>query len=221
MAIAFDAQATSSYLWSPWTGLSYNHTCTWSDRILFVMTANNWATTTTTAVTYNGVSMTSIWSIRNSNNSLVTLWYLIAPATWSNTITTTTSAAANQIAKSVSYTWVQQSSQPDAFTVNWPTTTTSFTQSVTTVANNCWLIAASAWMSWLTITAGANTTIRNVMELSLAWSFILDSNSAQTPAGSKSMNVTSSSQQFTWVMASFSPATASVQTNPTFILNFI
>lgn len=205
MPIAVDATTTSSYLSTPWTTLTYSHTCSWSDRILFVMSVNNGAWTTISSVTYAWVNMTSIGSIVNTNNSRVELWYLINPSTGANNIVITASASCNQISKCVSYTWARQSWVPDAFTVNWPTTTTSFTQSVTTVADNCWLIAACAWMSGLAITAWSNTTIRSAMELSLAWSFIIDSNSAQTPAGSKSMNVTSSSQQFTWVMASFAP----------------
>lgn len=58
MAIAFDATTTSS-LGSAVTSITFSHTCTGSNRILFVCTANNGGANVT-GVTYNGVAMTNI-----------------------------------------------------------------------------------------------------------------------------------------------------------------
>lgn len=60
-------------------------------------------------------------------------------------------------------------------------------------------------MNGSTLTAGSNTTVRSQIEVLLAGLFIVDTNSAQTPAGSKTVTVTSASQQFHGIMASFSP----------------
>lgn len=212
MAIAFDATTTSS-LGSAVTSITFSHTCTGSNRILFVCTANNGGANVT-GVTYNGVAMTNIWgALSNGAPSKSYLWYLIAPATGANNVVVSLSASVSVIAKVVSYTWASQTWQPDSNSSNWPTTTTSFTASTTTVADNSWLIMCGMGRNANAITAGANTTIRSPIEALLAWLFVLDSNSAQTPAGSKSMNVTSASQEFTGIMASFSPSIASTS-NP-------
>lgn len=214
MAIAFDTTTTSS-LWSSVTSITFSHTCSGSDRMLFVATANNTGANIS-GVTYNGVAMTQIWTINNAAPSKMYFWYLIAPATGANNITVTATGTCSIIAKSVSYTGVKQSGQPDATITNWPTTTTSWSQSLTTVANNCWIIMSGMWRNWSTVTAGANTFIRSSIEVLLAWLFLADTNSAQTPAGSKTLNVTSSSQEFTGIMASFSPSATST-TNSSFL----
>lgn len=215
MAIAFDSTTTSS-LWSSVTSITFAHTCTGTNRILFVATANNLGVNVT-GVTYNGVAMTQIGSsLSNGAPSKSYLWYLIAPATGSNNVVVSLSGSASVIAKACSYTWVAQTWQPDSNSSTWPTTTTSFTTSTTTVADNSWLICAGMGRNGSAITAGANTFVRSNIEVLLAWLYVIDSNSAQTPAGSKSMNVTSASQEFTGIMASFSPFVAST-TNSSFL----
>lgn len=214
MAIAFDSTTTSS-LWSSVTSITFAHTCTGSDRMLFVATANNTGANIT-GVTYNGVAMTQISTINNSAPSKMYFWYLIAPASGSNNVVVTASGTCSIIAKSVSYTGVKQSGQPDATVTNWPTTTTSWSQSVTTVADNCWIVMSWMWKNGSTVTAGANTFIRSSIEVLLAWLFLADTNALQTPAWSKTLNVTSASQEFTGIMASFSPSVTST-TNSSFL----
>jgi hypothetical protein len=50
----------------------------------------------------------------------------------------------------------------------------------------------------------------------LAGLFLADTNSPKTPAGTDTMNITSSSQEYTGIMASFSPFVAST-TNSNFL----
>lgn len=214
MAIAFDSTTTSS-LGSAVTSITFAHTCTGSDRILFVATANNGGVNVT-GVTYNGVAMTNIgWALSNNAPSKSYLWYLIAPATGANNVIVSLSWSASVIAKVASYTWVKQSAQPDAFSLWWPTTTTSYSQSVTTIADNSWAIMCWMGRTGSAITAGANTFIRSNIELVLAGLFIIDTNSPKTPAGTDTMNVTSGSQEFTGIMASFSPLVST--TNSSFL----
>ncbi|HNG97320.1 MAG TPA: hypothetical protein PLW93_03545, partial [Candidatus Absconditabacterales bacterium] len=67
-----------------------------------------------------------------------------------------------------------------------------------------------------TLTAGSNTFIRINVELLFTGLFIADSNSAQTPTGSKSLNVTSASQEFNGNMFELKPSVTST-TNSNFL----
>lgn len=221
MAIAFDATTTFTYNATAATSRNYNHTCSGTDRILFVATVNNGSGVTMSSCTYAGVSMTNLGNVVNANNSNITLWWLVNPASWSNSIVFTASASCNLHSKCISYTGAKQSGLPDASSTGWPTTTTSYSQSVTTVADNCWAVMVWCAMSWLAITAWSNTNIRSPIEVSLAWMFMADTNSAKTPAWTDTMTITSSSQAYTWVMVSFAPAVAAPATTPAFFLNFI
>lgn len=144
MAIAFDA--TSNGTAGAGTSLSVNHTCTGSNRILWV---NGQVQNPVGAVTctYNGVSMTSVDSPAidgHANNVQTWLFYLIAPATGTNSIVLTAATSGdNFYISAASYTGAAQSSVPDAHAfVQNTVATTSTTLTVTTVANNCWLVGA-------------------------------------------------------------------------------
>ena len=71
--------------------------------------------------------------------------------------------------------------------------------------------------SGATVTAGANTFVRVSIETLFTGLFIADSNSAQTPVGSKSLNVTSASQEFNGIMFALKPFTASVSNSAFFM----
>lgn len=167
MAIAFDATTTSSRVNATST-LTYSHTCTWSDRAITVYVACNWLQTVTW-VTYGWVSMTQVQSpLTNSNNSRLSAWLLLNPASGANNVVVTTLWNCSIISKCASYTWVNQSWQPDSSSSTWPTTTTSFTTSTTTVADNTWCIMGGMGMSGSTLTAGSNTFVRSQIEVALA-----------------------------------------------------
>lgn len=220
MAISFDASSWPSSSGS-WTTNTFSHTCSWSNRILFVVSSHHNTTpaVTTTWITYAGVSMTHIATYQNANAKF-NLYYLIAPATWANNVVITLSWSDASIWMATSYTWVSQTWQPDASWTWWPTTTTSYSQSVTTIADNCWSIMVWWAYSWAALTAWANTVIRKQPEVSLTGTFIVDSWTAKTPAWSMTLAVTSSNQSFVTIMASFKPAVAST-TNPSFFLQLI
>lgn len=221
MAIAQDATSNSTL--ASWvTTITLAHTCSWSDRILFVSTINNNATpATVTWVTYNGISMTNIGGTLTTTGGAanLSLWYLINPATGTNNIVATKSSAVwGIVIKWVSFTWVNQSSQPDSFSLNWPTTTASFAPTTTTVADNCFTILCGAGSSWFALTAWADTTICNPIEVLLWGLFVARSTTAKTPAWVDTLTVTSTSQLFAWIMASFSPV--STATNSNFFMFF-
>lgn len=180
---------------------SWSHTCTGTNRILFVGTSGN--TSTCTGITYNGVAMTSIGTTSTGSNNAA-LFYLINPASGSNTIQVTYSGSNTFGAHAISYTSAQQFGVPDASNTNSNSGVTSISASVTTVLNNCWLVCAGD-TSASDASAGANTTLRQVTGNASRRTYMGDSNSAQT-IGSHSQNVTCSSGGNTMIVASFAPS---------------
>ena len=88
MAIAFDAASTAKV--ASGTSLSWSHTCTGANRALIVGLTHKNGTTYATAITYNGVSLTKAILQKvggsGSQDCSMELWYLLAPASGSNTI---------------------------------------------------------------------------------------------------------------------------------------
>ncbi len=211
MAIAFDSTTTPAARVNAGTTMTQSHTCSGANRFL---TVNVGHSTTISSVTYGGVAMTQIGTTSTDGvwNSTSTFW-LIAPLTGANNVVITVATSWVIMCHIASYTGARQSGVPDATVTNWPTTTTSWTQTVTTIENDTWLIMCSKWRSWLAITAWANTFIRANIEVLFTGLFIADSNSSQTPAGSKSMNITSASQEYNGTMFSLAPSVTSIKSN--------
>lgn len=199
MAIAFDA-ASESFTNSA-TSLTWSHTCTGSDRILWVSVMASSARNIT-GVTYNGVALTSL--TRSAGTQPMQLWYLIAPATGANNIVVSIDGAASFIYTSAgSYTGVEQSGQPDAQATN-STTASSVTTTLTTIADNCWTILGARGATSGNTDASTNSTERAAGAAGTVQ--LYDSNGAVTPAGSFGMTITTAgSEAITTAMASFSP----------------
>ena len=157
MAIAYDS-ATNAQIQNPGTSLTFSHTCTGTDRILFVYSfARN---DVTTGVTYNGVSMTQTGATITSGTDRFQLWYLINPASGTNSVVITGGASTSLvIGCSQSYTGADQSTQPDAVTTN-VAVSTALTTSLTTITDNAWdILFARAIGNGIT-SAGTGTTQR-------------------------------------------------------------
>lgn len=203
MAIAFDASAKDTVTA---TSLTYAHTCSGSNRILFVGVSYNNVTDITSSVTYNGVGLTKITEVSDGSVGISQLWYLIAPATGANNIVITLSSSKFIKGYSCSYTGAKQSGVPDASDTEFVSNTTA-TTTLTTIADNCWSVLHASVGS--SLSAGAGSTQRE----SVSNAGIFDSNGALTPAGSKSMTVTQSvSSAMRLVMASFAPFVATAPT---------
>lgn len=207
MAIAFDASSTGESVAGA-TSLTFAHTCTGSDRILFVATAvivpNG---VNVSGITYNGVALTKVNESNPQTNIESGLWYLIAPSTGANNIVISaagTNASTIIGGVGMSYTGAQQSGVPDSSAIINTTTTDPFTQSTTTVADNCWVVASAYSNTAVGASTGAtsrNTAIGGPRLMGA------DSNGPKTPAGSYSMSFTNSGGDSSGlVMASFAPA---------------
>jgi hypothetical protein len=208
MAIAFVSK--TAFTFGTGTTISYSQDCTGAN-ILFV------GVTTTTgktisSITYNGVSMTQSGSTSGTAGVINSLYYLVSPATGSNTVSITQSAGGNITSSSICYSGASTTGQPDATSVGGPTSTTSYSQSVTSVADNCFAVLYGDANGGLTLTAGSNTTVRNQPEVAFTGAFLVDSTALKTPAGTFTLAVTSGSQSFAGCMASFKPASAVVYT---------
>lgn len=186
--MTFDAISISAFVASG--GATLAHTCTGSNLRLwaYAYVGNNSAIT----CAYNGTSMTAgpfFAMTGGAAGQYIRSWYLDNPTTGTHNIAWTTTA--NMYGFGASYTGVAQTGTLDSNNTGGTSSATSLTVSTTTVADNCWLTGFAYTSS--AETAGANTTIRGSTVSQL---YIIDSNSAQTPAGSKSMNVTWSPSGF-------------------------
>ncbi len=193
MAIAFDAASTS-------IAMSWSHTCSGADRVLFICFTVPGLGASTFTATYNGVSMTSITGITfgaDGSNGLFA-FYLGNPALGSNTITVTRSGGFNDLAQAcaASYTGANVVGIPDSFATNTGTGAT-VVGTTTTIKDNCWsvLMGGGNNTGTATITVGAGGTNRaNTGTAGDVWaSCIGDTNAAVTPPGSSAITMNRSS----------------------------
>lgn len=198
MAIAFDT--STSYFSNSGTSHSWSHTTSGTDRILWVNVMNS-SGVSISSVTYNGVGMTN--AVNSGASQRNTLFYLVNPASGSNTVTVTLASSSYCYTNSASYTGAEQSGQPDA-TNGQNSSTATLTTSVTTTDDNCWTVLGARQASTGNTSAGTGTTQR---EAHAGYTQFYDSNAAITPAGSTSLQTTQSASGTTGhAMASFSPA---------------
>lgn len=203
--IAFDAstQGTAGST-SPQT---YSHTTSGSDRILFVSIFTQGSVT---GVTYNGVAMTELGTTSYSTPTGVSyLFMLVNPASGANNVVVTHSGSFTA-SVAASYTGAKQTDQPDAAAVTNTTgagTATSLSTTITTVADNSWLVTSTATESGSALTAGAGAFLRQTgSNIAVA---LFDTNGAVTPAGVTSMTVdAASATEICMVTASFAPSVA-------------
>ena len=186
MAIAFDAATNTSLVTS--TVITYNHTCTGTDRILFVgVFARNQLVT---AVTYAGATMTEVGARegpQGGSSDYISLYQIVNPASGTNQVSVTIAASAVLISGSVSYTGAKQSGQPDNSANNNDTAEATTTTTLTTVADNSWLMGMVRAGTDGVTNASTGTTQRVV---GTGHFQMYDGNGLITPAGSASIVTT-------------------------------
>lgn len=185
---------TETYHWY-WVPYTWSHTCSWNNRILFV-NIKDWVPS---SVTYNWVWLTMIASTSVYWVFSHSLWYLINPPTWTYQVSVTVQSTWNWVASAVSYNWVSQTSPITTYNnaSNWAW---AMANTLTSTVDNSWHILW-IWADNVSITAWANTTLRNSN-----WkSAILDWNWPITPAWSNTINVNCSTY-FWYCWAIFKPA---------------
>ena len=194
MAISFDAKGGNFTNTNPITTLTWSHTCTGSNRIIFVTGRASESSDDMTA-TYGGVSMTKVTTTLGAASDRIWLFVLHAPATGANNVVLTKpSFTAGQMdGSSASYTGALQTSTVDSFGNNTANSTTG-TVSTTVVASNCWLVGGIRGNSGGASSDGTGTVTRS-------GAFIADT-SSQTCISDSNGTVGTGSQSLNWNMPS-------------------
>jgi len=133
MAVAFDAVSTALSAGTTITG--WNHTCSGSDRVLYVCVALDGAANFTVTATYNGVSLTEVSEI--TSNRFQVLLRLINPASGTNEIQVAgLPGGVNQVGIAFSVNGTDQTTPNDAISTTNGAGATSVSQNVTTAAGD-------------------------------------------------------------------------------------
>jgi hypothetical protein len=194
MAIAFDATTDGS---SNGGGgnLSFNHTCTGSDRFLVVSFTGDvgGGADDITGVTYNGVSLTLIAKRTDASISRMGYCYgLMSPASGSNSVVISASGSHFLIGGASSYTGVSQTGQPEVTQSFYSDADadSSVTNALTPTSADSWVILSTHGYDFSNgaPTAGAGSTRRNYDPSFGLWG-LFDSNGPK-PASSYSMTWT-------------------------------
>lgn len=166
--IAFDASSFNGG--TSWTTHTLSHTCSWTNRYLFVSCYIANSSNVITWVTYAGQAMSLIRYVSSAlvvGSEGVALYWLINPASWTNTIEVTTSSSTTIIMQNASYTWVSQTSQPASNNSDWYYVSSNWVAPTitTTVDNSCivWVFRSGGNQipnAWTTIRTGINQTLQ-------------------------------------------------------------
>lgn len=201
MAIAFDTSATANVTG---TSLTFSHTCSGDDRILFLWARVADDIRSVSSATYNGVAMTSLGDAIGDTNDHGYFFYLLNPASGANDVVITADASIEINGRSASYNGVSQTGFPDSQTNLGVAVRTTTSVTATSVADNCWHICG--WRnvsSAFTMTAG---TFRHTAD-SMG---VADSNAAISPAGANTISGTHDSGESYAFTVTIAPSSVSV-----------
>ncbi len=161
---------------------------------------------TLTGITYNSVAMTQIGSTQSAGGNNTSFWYLYGQSGTHDIVATKGSGSSNIRIAADSYTGVNQAT-PEANTTGTGPGGTSFSQSVTTIADNAWVVWGVGQNTGSPPTAGSGTTLRIDDAKAVA---IMDFGSAKTPAGSVTLNASTAGSADAWggTIVSIAPAAA-------------
>lgn len=186
--ISFDAAVDGLNNGGTTSSLTWNHTVTGSHPFLQVCLMGDTITgghDDITSITYNGQAMTLAAKYTGANsffNRYTYAYFLVNAPTGTHAISVTSTATHYLLGVSGSYTGTS-GTQPDN-TATFPASgNTTFTTSITTVANNAWVITCDGGN--LTNAPSMGCTLR-VVGAQFNEPSIFDSNAAVSPPGSNS-----------------------------------
>jgi hypothetical protein len=209
MAIAFDSKTTSQSAASS-TSLTFAFNNVAGDFLIVYGQDASASTSTVTGIKYGGVSMTKAVGGRSSSaDRMISIWYLVAPATGSNDVVVTSSTSQALRFGAISYSGVAQSSPTDGTdtTLN-QTGATTISTDITTTTDNCWMFMfAKDNAGSKTYSSTTGDTIRLATDDGGHSSS--DTGAAITPAGSNTMThqVNSGTVTIGAIAVAFKPAT--------------
>jgi hypothetical protein len=213
--IAFDSYTAGNHV-DPGSGtLSWNHTCTGANRVLFVVGKDNAGIT---GITYNGVAMTRLASVSDPTYGVLAVWGLLNPASGTNSIVATISGTAFIDLSSISYTGMTGLTLPDATATQSLLSVSSITTSITTVNANAWVLVATIGQTGFTFSAGSGQTKRGNQSGSDNY-MVGDSNGALQPGTHAfTTNTGGTVAGVSMVLVSFAPPSSG---SGAFLTNFL
>ena len=189
---------------SPATSLTFAYSTSGSNRYLTVSVIID-SSSTVTGVTYNGVAMTNLVSIRNTGGHIVYIWGLVAPATGSNNVVVTASSSTTIGAGAIAFTGVNQTTPTSSPQTNQADAVTSSSLTVTSKVDDMVIDTIGSAISAPTVGAG------QTQRYSLTPLTTVFRGSTETGASSVTMS---------WTMTSSDVAHAGInllQVSPTFV----
>ncbi|KKL06457.1 hypothetical protein LCGC14_2595840 [marine sediment metagenome] len=213
--VAFDTSTEIGDVQVDTSSGTWSHTCTGSNLILVVvvtMRANN----SVSGITYNSVALThESGADADENNVHTETWYLIAPATGSNTVAVTLNTSTSRWwAAAISLTGVAQSSPVDVSGSNTGLNVTAISTSVTVVTANSWGI--DVWAHEADATGASADSGQTERQQSNA-NFMTGSTSTEGPlsTGSQAMGWTGAGTgNAAQTVVMFKPAAAAAAARP-------
>lgn len=192
---------------NPGTSLTFNHTVTGSNPIIF---ATDWTNASSTiTATYNGASMQRANDPPSfAGGQYLTIFFKTAPDTGTHPVVISRTSSGLITGLAASYTGASATGQPNVTNTNITNSSSGdFTTSVTTTLDNCWTILTARNNTTGVEIASTGSTKRGGGD---GWYQLFDSGGPKTPAGVQSMS-TSRTYNPTIVshnMVTFCPAVA-------------
>jgi hypothetical protein len=191
-SIAYDAVGSGSTGSSASGSFTWNHTTgSGSNRIMIVGISIKTPTVSVSSVTYDAENLTFIRA-DNTSNIRSELWYLIAPASGTATVTVTLSGSSKAVGGSVTYANVDQTSPIDV-NGGGSGTSTLPTQSVTISIENCWLVGNLA-------VSDTGATVTDNIGQNVRWDVKTSGGSPNIGHGSDKGSVLTGSQTMSWTL---------------------
>lgn len=196
------------------TSYTFSHICgTQKNRALVVGIIGDTATNNITGVTYNSVAMTLATTVQVPGDRWHYLYYLVNPASGSNTVAISATGSGFIIPGSISYNGVNQTS-PINVTNTATGTSGSISCSVTTTVAGCMLVSSFRGAS--AVTPGTNTYNRLMYQNGTIAG--MSDSGACVAAGSNTMSETTT-PNWCMIIAALAPAPVGNITNLSALAN--
>jgi hypothetical protein len=215
MAIAFDTRTQISPDWANTTSYTQAHTITGSNTLLIVsLFSRNVAAS---GITWGGTALTLLSSRALGGGDFTEVYYLVGAATGNKNVVVTYPSAANLAGGIASYTGVKQTGFPDAsdFTQTPSGTNANYSASITSSANNCWGFLFANFTDGGS--AGSGTTL-DLPNGGTANTTLARTTSAKTPAGSITIQMSTTNRFAGPILWTVAPVAAATPTNASMLM---
>jgi hypothetical protein len=210
MANAFDAATNGGH--ATGTSLTFSHTCTGANLILFIGIFGDAGGDKVTGVTYNGVAMTLVKKILGGTGGSSRdcyVYLLVGPAVGAHNVVVSASSSITMGAVSASYSGAKQTGQPDAFSFEVGNSN-SFEMGVTPVQANTWAVLfakADGSFSMSLNTSAPYVGAQRAYDQTFGGEALYDSNGASDAGTLQTFNITLPlSYPLTWIVVTFAPS---------------